>query len=143
MRAVMDAVGAERVALFGYHEGGPMAILFAATYPERTRAIALCGTFATSPIHDLDEVQRAAVIDDVVTHWGDGDGILRFAPDADDVMKAWWGARERVGGSPGAILNLITSVAMTDVRDALPLVQAPTLVVHKKGRGDDSGGEGA
>jgi class 3 adenylate cyclase len=132
VRAVMDAVGTERVALFGYHEGGPMSILFAATYPERTRAIALYGTFATSPTHDLDEVQRAAVIDDVVTHWGDGDGILRFAPDADDVMKAWWGARERVAGSPGAIRNLITSVAMTDVRDALPLVQAPTLVLHKK-----------
>ena len=131
MRAVMDAVGTERVALFGYHEGGPMAILFAATYPERTRAIALYGTFATSPIHDLDEVQRAAVIDDVVTHWGDGDGILRFAPDADDVMKAWWGARERLGGSPGAVRNLITSMAITDVRDALPLVQAPTLVLHK------------
>ena len=63
--------------------------------------------------------------------WGDGDGILRFAPDADDVMKAWWGARERVGGSPGAIRNLITSMAVTDVRDALPLVQAPTLVLHR------------
>ena len=131
VRAVMDAVGTERAALFGYHEGGPMSILFAATYPERTRAIALYGTFATAPIHDLDEVQRAAVIDDVVTHWGDGDGILRFAPDADDVMKAWWGARERLGGSPGAIRNLITSMAITDVRDALPLVQAPTLVLHR------------
>ena len=131
VRAVMDAVGTDRAALFGYHEGGPMSILFAATYPERTRAIALYGTFATAPIHDLDEVQRAAVIDDVVGHWGDGDGILRFAPDADDVMKAWWGARERVGGSPGAIRNLITSMAITDVRDALPLVQAPTLVLHK------------
>ncbi len=131
VRAVMDAVGTERAALFGYHEGGPMSILFAATYPERTRAIVLYGTFATAPIHDLDEVQRASAIDDVVRHWGEGDGILRFAPDADDVMKAWWGARERVGGSPGAIRNLITSMAITDVRDALPLVQAPTLVLHK------------
>ncbi len=130
VRAVMDAVGTERAALFGYHEGGPMSILFAATYPERTRAIALYGTFATAPIHDLDDVQRAAVIDDVVRRWGQGDGILRFAPDADDVMKAWWGARERVGGSPGAIRNLIASMAITDVRDALPLVQAPTLVLH-------------
>jgi class 3 adenylate cyclase len=76
-------------------------------------------------------VQRAALIDDVVRHWGDGDGILRFAPNADDVMKAWWGARERVGGSPGAIRNLITSMAATDVHDALPLVQAPTLVLHR------------
>jgi class 3 adenylate cyclase/pimeloyl-ACP methyl ester carboxylesterase len=131
VRAVMDAVGTERAALFGYHEGGPMSILFAATYPERTRALALHDTFATAPVHDLDEDQRTAVIDDVVRRWGDGDGILRFAPDADEVMKAWWGARERVAGSPGAIRNLITSVAMTDVHDALPLVQAPTLVVHR------------
>ena len=131
VRAVMDAVGTERAALFGYWEGGPMSILFAATYPERTRAIALYGTFATAPAHDVDDVQRAAIIDEVVSHWGDGDGILRFAPDADDVMKAWWGARERVGGSPGAIRNLIASMAITDVRDALPLVQAPTLVVHR------------
>jgi class 3 adenylate cyclase len=131
VRAVMDAVGTERAALFGYHEGGPMSILFAATYPERTRALALHDTFATAPVHDLDEDQRAALIDDVVGRWGDGDGILRFAPDADEVMKAWWGARERVAGSPGAIRNLITSVAMTDVHDALPLVQAPTLVVHR------------
>ena len=131
VRAVMDAVDSQRAALFAYFEGGPMSILFAATYPERTRALALHGTFATAPVHDLDEVQRAALIDDVVRHWGDGDGILRFAPDADDVMKAWWGARERVGGSPGAIRNLITSMAVTDVRDALPLVQAPTLVLHR------------
>ena len=47
VRAVMDAVGTERAALFGYWEGGPMSILFAATYPERTRALVLCGTFAT------------------------------------------------------------------------------------------------
>ncbi len=133
VRAVMDAVGTERAALFGYWEGGPMSILFAATYPERTRAIALYSTFATAPVHDLDERQRAALIDDVVTHWGGGDGILRFAPDADDVMKAWWGARERVGGSPGAARNLIASMAITDVREALPLVQAPTLVVHRTG----------
>jgi class 3 adenylate cyclase len=131
VRAVMDAVGTERAALFGYHEGGPMSILFAATYPERTRALALHDTFAAAPVHDLDEKQRAALIDDVIRRWGSGDGILRFAPDADDVMKAWWGARERVAGSPGAIRNLITSVAMTDVYDALPLVQAPTLVVHR------------
>ena len=70
VRAVMDAVGTERAALFGYWEGGPMSILFAATYPERTRALALCGTFATAPNHDLDEEQRAAIIDDVVRQLG-------------------------------------------------------------------------
>ena len=78
VRAVMDAVGSERAALFGYHEGGPMSMLFAATYPERTRAIALYGTFATAPIHELDEVQRAASHRRCGHALGRRDGILRF-----------------------------------------------------------------
>ena len=59
VRAVMDAVGTERASLFGYREGGPMSVLFAATYPERTGALALFGTYATGPIH-LDEMQHEA-----------------------------------------------------------------------------------
>ena len=130
VRAVMDAVGSERAALFGYHEGGPMSMLFAATYPERTRALALFATYAVSFIRDMPEEQRNAVIDDVIRRWGDGTSILRFWPDADDVMQAWWGARERLAGSPGSIRNIISGVANTDVRDALPAIQAPTIVLH-------------
>jgi len=132
VRVVMDAVGTEHAALFAYWEGGPMAALFAATYPERTRALVLASTFATPPNIDVPEEQRAAVIEGIVDRWGDGETILRFAPDADDVMKAWWGARERVGGSPGAIRNHLASVAMADVHDALPSVQAPTLVLRRR-----------
>ena len=131
VRAVMDAVGTERASLLAYWEGGPMAVLFAATYPERTRALVLASTFATPPINHIPEEQRAAVIDDIVDRWGDGETITRFAPDADDVMKAWWGARERLGGSPGAIRNHLASVAIADVRDAMPMVQAPTLVLRR------------
>jgi class 3 adenylate cyclase len=131
VRAVMDAAGSERAALFGYHEGGPMAMLFAATYPERTRALALSGTFAVAPIASAPEEQRDSIIDDVVRRWGDGTSILRFWPDADGPMQAWWGARERLAGSPGAIRNLIKSVATTDVRDVLPAIQAPTIVLHR------------
>ena len=130
VRAVMDAAGSERAALFGYHEGGPMAMLFAATYPERTRALALFGTYAISFIANVPEHQRNAIVDDVIRRWGDGTSILRFWPDADSVMQAWWGARERLAGSPGAIRNLIASVAATDVRDVLPAIQAPTIVLH-------------
>ena len=133
VRAVMDAAGSERAALFGYHEGGPMAMLFAATYPERTRALALFGTYARSFIATVPEQQRNAIIDDVIRRWGDGTSILRFWPDADGVMQAWWGARERLAGSPGAIRNLIESVASTDVRDVLPAIQAPTIVLHTAG----------
>ena len=131
VRAVMDAVGTERAALFAYWEGGPMSVLFAATHPERTRALVLASTFVTPPMNSFDEEQRAAVIDGIVSRWGDGETITRFAPDADDVMKAWWGGRERLGGSPGAIRNHLASVAMGDVHDALPSVQAPALVLQR------------
>jgi class 3 adenylate cyclase/pimeloyl-ACP methyl ester carboxylesterase len=131
VRAVMDAVGTERAALFGYHEGGPMSMLFAATYPDRTRALALFGTYAVSWLKDMPDDQRNAIVDDVIDRWGDGTSILRFWPEADDVMKAWWGARERLAGSPGAIRNLIAYVAATDVRDVLPTIHAPTIVLHR------------
>jgi class 3 adenylate cyclase/pimeloyl-ACP methyl ester carboxylesterase len=130
VRAVMDAVGTEDAALFGYSEGGPMSMLFAATYPERTRALALFGTWAVSWVKDVPAEQRNAIIDDVIERWGDGTSIVRFWPEADGVMQAWWGARERLAGSPGAIRNIITGVANTDVRDALPSIQAPTIVLH-------------
>ncbi len=66
-----------------------------------------------------------------MSKWGDGDTILRFAPSADETMRAWWGARERLGGSPGAIRELIASSAITDVSDVLDAVQAPTLVLQR------------
>ena len=131
VRAVMDAVGIERAALFAYHEGGPMAMLFAATYPDRTRALALFGTYAVSWLADAPDAQREAVLDDVISRWGDGTSILRFWPEADGVMQAWWGARERLAGSPGAIRNLISTVATTDVEDVLPAIHAPTIVIHR------------
>jgi class 3 adenylate cyclase len=131
VRAVMDAVDTDRAALFGYHEGGPMSMLFAATYPDRTRALALFGTYAVSWLREVPEEQRNAIIDDVISRWGDGTSILRFWPEADDVMQAWWGARERLAGSPGAIRNLISTVATTDVDDVLPAIHAPTVVIHR------------
>ena len=130
VRAVMDAVGTEHAAVFGYHEGGPMSMLFAATYPERTRALALFGTYAVAWIATVPEERRNAIVDDVIQRWGDGTSILRFWPDADDVMQAWWGARERLAGSPGAIRNIISGVATTDVGDVLPAIQTPTIVLH-------------
>ena len=131
VRAVMDAAGSEQAAVFGYFEGGPMSILFAATYPERTRSLVLFGTSGSPPSALRSDEGRAAALEDVISHWGDGTLVLRFAPDADDVMKAWWGARERLAGSPGAIRHLFASSAATDVREVLPVIQTPTLVVQR------------
>lgn len=129
--AVMDAVGSERAALFGYFEGGPMSVLFAATYPERTRALVLFGTYARFWSPELTDEERQAQLDDVVARWGDGSTVSLFVRDADDVLRAWWGSRERLGGSPGAARHLIASSWITDVTEALPSVQAPTLVLHR------------
>jgi len=137
VRAVMDAAGSERAALFGYMEGGPMSVLFAASYPERTRALVLYGTYATGvrrPDYPfgltMDQLDAATA--NVVELWGQGSTILRFAPEADDALQAWWGARERAGGSPGAIRQLLASTKITDVRNVLPSVQAPTLVLMRQ-----------
>jgi len=137
VRTVMDAAGSERAAIFGYYDGGPMAMLFAATYPERVRALVLFATYATaawSPDYPWGWIRPDSIetmLEDIISQWGTGGTIYRFLPDADPAMAAWWGARERAGGSPGAIRHLIASIAITDVRDALGSIQAPTLVVSR------------
>jgi class 3 adenylate cyclase len=131
VRAVMNAVGSERAAVFGYFEGGPMSMLFAATHPERTSALVLFGTYASFWIEGLREQQLAGMVEDVVERWGDGTTLDRFAPEGDDVMRAWWGTRERLAGSPGVIRHLMAANFITDVRDALPAIQAPTLFLHR------------
>jgi class 3 adenylate cyclase len=132
VRAVMDAAGSERAALFGYFEGGPMSVLFAATYPERTTALVLFGTYAKFWTPELSEEERSAQLEDVVSRWGDGSTVSLFAPEADDVLKSWWGARERLGGSPGAIRHLIGASWITDVTDVLPAVHTPALVLYRR-----------
>jgi len=132
VRAVMDAAGSESAALFGYFEGGPMSVLFAATYPERTRALVLFGTYARYWQPELSDEERREQLEDVVARWGDGSTVTLFAPDADEVLRTWWGARERLAGSPGAIRNLIASSWITDVTDVLPAVQPTTLVLYRR-----------
>jgi class 3 adenylate cyclase len=132
VRAVMDAAGSESAAVFGYFEGGPMSVLFAATYPERTSALVLFSTYARFWAPELTEEELQADLDErVIPHWGDGSTVAIFAPDADEVLRNWWGARERLAGSPGAARNLISASWITDVTEVLPAVQAPTLVVYR------------
>jgi pimeloyl-ACP methyl ester carboxylesterase len=107
VRAVMDAVGSERAALFGYSEGGPLAILFAATYPERVRALALYGTYAKRSGPDNDypwcetAEERATYATAVEREWGLEADLSRMAPSADESLTRWWMARARAAASPG------------------------------------------
>ncbi|HEX6229259.1 MAG TPA: adenylate/guanylate cyclase domain-containing protein [Solirubrobacterales bacterium] len=141
VRAVMDAAGSERAALFGMSEGATMCMLFAATYPERTSALVLWGAMARSTAaEDYPWApERAAVIeanDELVSPlWGQGATIEIFAPSlADDRQAREFQARiERQAASPMRVQQLFQMFLDTDVRDALPLIQTPTLIMHRRG----------
>ncbi len=142
VRAVMDAVGSERAALFGYSEGGPLATLFAATYPQRVLALALYGTYAkrSGPESDYPwcetAEQRAGYAAAVEREWGVEADLSRMAPSADESFARWWMARARASASPASARDLVVMNSQADIRDALPTVQAPTLVIHRVGDQD-------
>jgi pimeloyl-ACP methyl ester carboxylesterase/DNA-binding winged helix-turn-helix (wHTH) protein len=140
VRAVMDAVGSRRAALLGVSEGGPMCSLFAATYPERTAALVMIGTYAKR-IHDADYPwaptleQRQKFFDVIRADWGQPVGIEDRAPSmaGDPAFREWWATYLRMGASPGAALALTQMNAEIDVRPVLPTIRVPTLVLHRSG----------
>lgn len=148
LRAVLDVAGSERAVLFGYSEGGPLSILFTATYPERVSALALYGVFAKRLDPDDDypwappRDVRAAYIERLVEDWGIEANMQEMCPSADEAMARWWGTRCRAAASPGAIRALMEMNSLIDVRAILPSIQAPTLVVHRTGDVDTSIEEG-
>jgi class 3 adenylate cyclase len=137
VRAVMDAVGSSSAALFGYSEGGPMSILFAATYPERTRALVLYGTYAKRQDPDADypwaptEEERRQVALELEQTWGENVDLYTMAPNADAALTAWAQRRGRAGLSPAGARDLILMNSKADVREVLSTVQCPTLVMHR------------
>jgi class 3 adenylate cyclase len=148
VRAVMDAAGSERAALFGYSEGGPMCVLFAATYPRMTSALALYGTYAKRQDPEEDypwaptREARQRYAKQVEEDWGWEADMRRMCPGADEAMADWWAARARASASPGAARDLILMNSLIDVRHVLPTVQVPTLVMHRIGDLDSNVDEG-
>jgi len=141
VRAVMDAAGSERAVLMGISEGGPMCVLFAATFPERTRGLILLGAMARStwapdyPWATTKEGLIEAALEFTAPAWGTGENLEIFAPSlaGDSAMQTWWGRMERMAASPSMMEKIVLMFLDVDVRDALPLVQAPTLVLHRHG----------
>ena len=140
VRAVMAAAGSREAVLLGVSEGGPMCSLFATTYPERTRALVMIGTYAKRQwSHDYpwapDQEARDAFLAEISGNWGGPVGIDARAPSraADPVFRNWWSNYLRQGASPGAALTLTQMNAEIDVRGVLPLVRVPTLVLHRTG----------
>jgi pimeloyl-ACP methyl ester carboxylesterase len=140
MQAVMDAVGLERAALFGISEGGPASVLFAATYPERTNALVLYGStprFRTDSdiAWGATDEQVEAAIAEIDEKWGDGALLGAFAPSGigDPAMEEVWSRFQRAGASPAMGRAVIAALFEIDVRDILPTIQVPTLVLHRTG----------
>jgi len=138
VRAVMDAVGSERAALCGVSEGGPMCSLFAATYPEKTLALVMIGTYAKR-IRDAEypwgptPEQREQFFEVMRKQWGGPVGIEERAPSVahDARFRDWWATYLRMGASPGAAVALTQMNAEIDVRNVLPSIRVPSLVIHR------------
>jgi class 3 adenylate cyclase/alpha-beta hydrolase superfamily lysophospholipase len=141
IRAVMDAAESERAALLGMSEGSTVCMLFGATYPERTSALLLWGAMARSTAADdypwapTREAIEEANEQLIAPLWGQGATIDIFSPSlAEEPRAREFNARlERAAASPRRVWQLQEMFLDTDVRDALPLIQAPTLVLHRRG----------
>lgn len=148
VRAVMDAVGSARGVLFGYSEGGPMSILFAATYPARVSSLVLYGAYAKRRDPDDDYpwaptwAARMEVAAEVERTWGTESDLGTMAPLADEDLVKWWRVRARAAASPGAARDLILMNSQIDVRHILPTIRTPTLVMHRRDDRDSRAAEG-
>src|SRR5215207_1021679 len=137
-RIVLDAAGSETAALVGDAEGGPMAMMFAATYPQRIRALVLVNTFARllrAPDYPIgmpeDAAERFLQIWERV--WGTGVVLELSAPSVagDPQLQRWAGRYMRLSAPPAAATRMYRWVLQVDVRSVLPSIQAPTLIVHR------------
>ena len=140
VRAVMDAVGSTRAALCGYSEGGVMCALFAATYPDRTAALVMVGSYARSrKASDYPwgrpDAALGELLDAIRDGWGGPVGFEARAPSLarDERARQWWARFLRMSASPGAAAALARMNWDIDVRGILPAIRVPTLVVHSTG----------
>ena len=133
----MEVAGSDRAAILGLSEGGPMGIVFAATHPDRTSKLILWNTFARigwAP--GTSEERRQEFVDarlrQYEEEWGTGSLVRRFVPSAaaDPSFRDWWGRFERLSMSPGAAVEAMRVNFEIDVRDILPSVRVPTLVIR-------------
>ncbi len=140
LRAVMDAVGSKRAALFGYSEGGNMCMLFAATHPERTVALVTYSCFAKriwSPDYPWAPTPeaRAKEYEQVEREWGNEMDLAHYIPSKmhDREFARRLATYYRNAASPSAAVALLRMNTQIDVRHVLPTIGVPTLVLHRTG----------
>lgn len=139
LRAVLDDAGIERAFIAGMSEGGPMAMLFAATYPDRVRGLILAGSTARflrdDGYHGVSPGRIRRFGDELAAHWGtlESPMVQMFTPSlaGDPAYRRWFASYERACASPGAVRDIIGFIAEVDVRDVLPAITCPTLVLHR------------
>jgi pimeloyl-ACP methyl ester carboxylesterase/DNA-binding winged helix-turn-helix (wHTH) protein len=140
VRAVMEAAGSERAVLMGVSEGGPLCSLFAATYPSRTEALIMIGSYARR-LRDTDYPwgptveERDRFCQTILEQWGGPVGLEERAPSRanDPAFRQWWASYLRMGASPGAAVALTKMNSAIDIRGVLPSIKVPTLVIHRTG----------
>ena len=149
VRAVLEAAGSERAAVMGHSEGGNLAVLYAATHPERVDALVTSGIFAKrrwSPDYPWAETpeQRERYIADLETRWGSDSDIERIAPSAarDPAFAKRLATYFRQSASPGDAAALLRMNTEIDIRAVLPTISVPTLVLHRTGDLDSDIEEG-
>jgi class 3 adenylate cyclase len=137
VRAVMDAAGSERAALFGMSEGGPMSLLFASTYPHRAQALVLYGSFARHIQFSSDEELKKE-IERIDRLWGTGRYFLaRYLPRgmSEEAACRLFARIERQSASPSAVIAIRRMLVEIDARHILPAIRVPTLVLRRVGDG--------
>ncbi len=149
LRAVMDAVGSERAAVFGFSEGGNLSALFSATYPERTTALITFGTFAKriwSPDYPWapkpkDREQSYELME---REWGNMMDLAHYVPSKanDTQFLRRLATYFRRSASPGAAVALLRMNTQIDIRHVLPAIRVPALVIHRTGDRDANVEEG-
>ena len=136
--AVLDEVGSERAAMFGISEGGPLSIVFSVAHPERTSALIAYGSYARW-LRDDDypwgrsPEQFEDFLVGIDRAWETGEWWMRHNPTAlaDERYRRWWARYLRAGASPGMASALVRMNSQIDVRDILPGVSVPTLILHR------------
>jgi pimeloyl-ACP methyl ester carboxylesterase/DNA-binding CsgD family transcriptional regulator len=138
IRAVLDAAGSSRSTLFGISEGGTLSLLFAQAHPERTQALVLYGSWARrtsgpdypcgpsaeqleETIYRMDQAWSSGA-------WWDGG---QPSPADDARHRTWWARYLRMAASPAMAQNVIRMNMRMDIRDVLPLIDQPTLILHR------------
>jgi len=137
VRAVMDACGSRRAAIYGNIDAGPSAMLFAATHPDRTAALVLHNASARWIAADdypqgMAPQTVEAMISTIENVWGRDDVAYAAIPDvaADEQVRRRFARFTRGSARPREIATMLQAIAVYDVRQALPLISAPTLVLH-------------